>query len=494
MRTLRLRNFRCLEDTKDIEIRPLTFLVGANSSGKSSFLKFFPLLRQSVRVRKRGVFLWNYHDVDLRDFKNTLREGADTINIDFTVGMLPLRGRGHVSSGSFAKDLHVTLVLSALDEHYDFMSCIEIAYVDQTIQISFDTIGNANIIVNGICMNELYHLESILVSGQGMGIIPGIWFGNEKDVSSQPLFNFSGMRKMVQDYFSSPQMAAARVRRALNMVLFSKGELAEFVKKEWNVKLKKLEIDNFNNMMLYQNISYILYSLNEYLTEFANSIEYVRPLRATFERYYRFQNYAIDEIESNGENLAMFLYNLMPPLRRSLDNWTLRMFGFKIQVNAHEGHVELGISEGEEGMFHNLVDVGFGYTQLLPIIVLIWKSVYTGFGRIGGTRRSSKKVIVIEQPELHLHPKMQMLFADMLVKILQTTEKGKFRFVIETHSETIINRIGELLSEGNKFAKEDVNVVLFHKEDNRSSVTIANYDDEGFLNNWPIGVFSGYAD
>ena len=82
MRTLRLRNFRCLEDTRDIEIRPLTFLVGANSSGKSSFLKFFPLLRQSVRVRKRGVFLWNYHDVDLRDFKNTLREGADTINID----------------------------------------------------------------------------------------------------------------------------------------------------------------------------------------------------------------------------------------------------------------------------------------------------------------------------------------------------------------------------------------------------------------------------
>ena len=145
-------------------------------------------------------------------------------------------------------------------------------------------------------------------------------------------------------------------------------------------------------------------------------------------------------------------------------------------------------------MFHNLVDVGFGYTQLLPIIVLIWKSVYTGSSRIGGTRRFSKKVIVIEQPELHLHPKMQMLFADMLVRILQTTEKGKFRFVIETHSETIINRIGELLSEGNKFTKEDVNVVLFHKEDNGSSVTIANYDDEGFLNNWPIGFFSGYAD
>ena len=494
MKTLRLRNFRCLEDTKDIEIKPLTFLVGANSSGKSSFLKFFPLLRQSVRVRKRGVFLWNYHDVDLRDFKNTLREGADTINIDFTVDLLPLRGRGHVSSGNIAKNLHVTLVISALDEHYDFMSSIEMEYVDQTIQIKFDTTGKADVVVNGICMNELYLLESIFVSGQGMGIIPGLWFESEKDISSQPSFNFVSMRKMVQEYFSSPQMAAARVRSALNMILFSKGELTEFTQKEWNVKLKKLEIDNLNNMMLYQNISYILYSLNDYLTDFANSIEYVRPLRATFERYYRFQNYAIDEIESNGENLAMYLYNLMPAQRRSLDNWTLRMFGFKIQVNAHEGHVELGITEGVEGMFHNLVDVGFGYTQLLPIIVLIWKSVYTGSSRIIGARRVSKKVIVIEQPELHLHPKMQMLFADMLVKILETTEKGKFRFVIETHSETIINRIGELLSESKKFMKEDVNVVLFHKEDSGSSVSIANYDDEGFLNNWPVGFFSGYAD
>lgn len=494
MKTLRLRNFRCLEDTRDIEIRPLTFLVGANSSGKSSFLKFFPLLRQSVRVRKRGVFLWNYHDVDLRDFKNTVKEGADTIDISFTIGLLPLRGRGHISSEKSAKDLHVTLVISASGEHYDFMSSIEMKYVDQSIYISFDAAGKTNVVVNGICMNELYRLESILVSGQGMGIIPGLWFDSEKDVSLHPSFNFSAMRKMVQDYFSSPQMAAARVRSALNMILFSKSEVAEFIKNEWNVNLKKQEIDNLNNMMLYQNISIILYSLNEYLTDFANSIEYVRPLRATFERYYRFQNYAIDEIESNGENLAMFLYNLMPSQKRSLDNWTLRMFGFKILVNAHEGHVELGISEDVDGLFHNLVDVGFGYTQLLPIIVLIWKSVYTGGGRIVGSRRISKKVIVIEQPELHLHPKMQMLFADMLAKILQTTEKGKFRFVIETHSETIINRIGELLFEGSKFTKEDVNVVLFHKEDNGSSVTIANYDDEGFLNNWPIGFFSGYAD
>ena len=241
-------------------------------------------------------------------------------------------------------------------------------------------------------------------------------------------------------------------------------------------------------------MGYILFSLNDCISEYANSIEYIRPLRATIDRYYRFQNYAIDEIESNGENLAMYLYNLMPSQKSRLDLWTLRMFGFKIQVNAHEGHVELGISEGENGLFHNLVDVGFGYTQLLPIIVLIWKAVYMGPGRGIGSRKAAKKIVVIEQPELHLHPRMQMLFADMLVKVLQTTEKGKFRFIIETHSETIINRVGELISLENKFSQDDVNVVLFQKGEQGSSVTIASYDEEGFLTNWPVGFFSGYAD
>lgn len=493
MKTLRLKNFRCLEDTGDVEIKPLTFLVGANSSGKSSFLKFFPLLRQSVRVRKKGVLLWNYHDVDLRDFHNTLREGAENIIIDFVISVLPLKGRSHVASGRVVENVHVALVIAASEDHYDYLSQIVISYKDQTIDVSFDRDGNTRVKVNGKCMTDEYPMESLFLMGQGTGIIPGVWFESEKDIFAHPSYNFSMMRKLVQEHFSSPQMAAARIRRALDLVLFSKHKLKEFTNTEWSVVLKDEDIDQLNDMLLYQNVGSILYSLNDCLTDFANSIEYIRPLRATVERYYRFQNYAIDEIDSNGENLAMYLYNLMSHQKKRLDEWTMRMFGFKILVNAHEGHVELGVSEGDNETFHNLVDVGFGYTQLLPIIVLIWKAVYTGPGRLL-PRKNVKKVIVIEQPELHLHPRMQMQFADMLVRILQTTNRGKFRFVIETHSETIINRIGEKISSEENFTRDDVNVVLFQKGEGGSSVTIAKYDEDGYLDNWPIGFFSGYAD
>ena len=494
MKTLRLRNFRCLQDTGDIEIRPLTFLVGANSSGKSSFLKFFPLLKQSSRVRKRGVFLWNYHDVDMRDFKNTVREGTDNIGVEFIIGTLPLRGYTNRVRERTVDNVRVNLEITGSDEHNDYLSNMVIVYANQIIKIVFEKNGKAVVYVNNVRMSDLYPSEDVLVMTPAIGLMPSIWYETERDINDLSTSNFSTMRKLIQDHFSSSQMAAARLRSALNLMLFSKEELIAYVKNEWDLDLKKRDMDELNNMMIYQNVSYIIQSINDYITGYANSIEYVRPLRATVERYYRFQNYAIDEIDSNGENLAMYLYNLNPRIKRNLDWWTSEMFGFVIQVNPHEGHVELGVSEKDSRTFHNLVDVGFGYTQLLPIIVLIWKAVYTGPSRVIGSRKNSKKVIVIEQPELHLHPRMQMLFADMLAKILQTTGKGKFKFVIETHSETIINRIGELVSQGGLFSNEDVNVVLFNKDDNGSSVSVSNYDEDGYLTNWPVGFFSGYAD
>ncbi|MFI9653097.1 AAA family ATPase, partial [Guyparkeria halopsychrophila] len=58
MKSVRIQNLRALHDTDDIDLRPLTICVGKNSSGKSSFARFFPLLRQSVEQRTTGPILW----------------------------------------------------------------------------------------------------------------------------------------------------------------------------------------------------------------------------------------------------------------------------------------------------------------------------------------------------------------------------------------------------------------------------------------------------
>jgi hypothetical protein len=77
LRSLRLTNYRSFLDTGTIELRPIVVLVGANSSGKSSLLRFFPLLRQTHEKPTRGPLLWYGDDVDLGDFSNVVCRAAD---------------------------------------------------------------------------------------------------------------------------------------------------------------------------------------------------------------------------------------------------------------------------------------------------------------------------------------------------------------------------------------------------------------------------------
>lgn len=141
MDSIRLKNYRCLEDTGEMEIKPLTFLVGANSSGKSSFLKFFPLLKQSMRVKKRGVFLWTGNNVDLKDFKNTLRSGTDQMEISFTLKQMKLTRRMRVISSAVVDDARLTIRISKAQEHYDQLDYFCIKFPDQTIECFFG-VGN----------------------------------------------------------------------------------------------------------------------------------------------------------------------------------------------------------------------------------------------------------------------------------------------------------------------------------------------------------------
>ena len=64
MDSIRVERLRCLAYTGDIKIKPLTILLGQNSSGKSSFLRVFPLLKQSIESRTSGPILWSGRLVD----------------------------------------------------------------------------------------------------------------------------------------------------------------------------------------------------------------------------------------------------------------------------------------------------------------------------------------------------------------------------------------------------------------------------------------------
>ena len=115
-------------------------------------------------------------------------------------------------------------------------------------------------------------------------------------------------------------------------------------------------------------------------------------------------------------------------------------------------------------------------------------------------RRSGPRTLAIEQPELHLHPAHQAKLADVFVDAINrpvedTDLFSEVRLVIETHSEALINRLGELVEEG-KVHPDAIQVVLFSAHEDLSSpteVTVSSFDENGGLTNWPYGFFK-YSD
>lgn len=125
---------------------------------------------------------------------------------------------------------------------------------------------------------------------------------------------------------------------------------------------------------------------------------------------------------------------MFPPIKE--DEFNLKSKGqtneLKELVEAWMSYFELGNLDiiSQENVLQlnvgnvNIADVGFGVSQVLPIIVQ-------------GISLEHEQMLLLEQPEIHLHPRMQMRIADFMISLSQTNHK----VVIETHSDHIINRL-----------------------------------------------------
>ncbi|MFC5439801.1 AAA family ATPase [Rhodanobacter ginsenosidimutans] len=136
------------------------------------------------------------------------------------------------------------------------------------------------------------------------------------------------------------------------------------------------------------------------------------------------------------------------------------------------GH-ELKIVTTGSGLQHDLTQVGVGVSQVLPILVLALLAE-------GGS------TLIFEQPELHLHPKVQSRLADFFVSMT----KLRKQCVVETHSEYLINRLRfrAAADEGSDVADSAI-IYFVEKELNKSVYRQVTIDDLGNLDSWPKGFF-----
>lgn len=128
----------------------------------------------------------------------------------------------------------------------------------------------------------------------------------------------------------------------------------------------------------------------------------------------------------------------------------------------------------KSGAVTALTDVGYGISQVLPIVM--------------EAHRPGQSLLLIEQPELHLHPKLQAELADLFI----STALGGARtnFLIETHSEAIILRLLKRIREG-RLSHEAVRVIYVDQDSEGVSTAInLRIDEDGeFIDRWPSGFF-----
>ena len=156
------------------------------------------------------------------------------------------------------------------------------------------------------------------------------------------------------------------------------------------------------------------------------------------------------------------------------DQWIERLLGSNYRVRSKKldkNKYKIVVEELEYNMEFTLNQVGFGISQILPILTLVLSS-------------SKGDVILIENPEIHLHPKLQADLVDLFIFALKKDRK----IIIETHSEHIVNRARLRLKENNELINK-VNIYFFEKEEEVVRYQEIQVDKEGKINFWPRNFF-----
>lgn len=534
MDSIRVERLRCLADTGYIELKPITVLLGQNSSGKSSFLRILPLLKQSLESRTTGPILWSGRLVDFGNFEDAHQTGAED-NIKFSF-RFKLESRKFPAVRDFsyfllsgeAKILNtcdITLTLQVSEnkkKETTRTSRIFLQIEDSNITLSFGEDDSlTDFFINSFNVLTLGN-KYVTTKFDRSLILPTITeseqkkeYDFEKLSSLSPAFiryrsRFRALFQALIDKTKETAHHATKLETIIQMALsFGLGNSENMLKdiqenniagKSWKNKTKNWTVETkdfkeLRDLIIANAIPFILEKCDDTLANFSKNISYIGPVRATAERYYRTQDLAVDEVDYQGSNLAMFLRNLTDSEMRNFSTWTLDNFGFKPSITSSRGHISVKIRSKNSDKEPNVADTGFGFSQILPVITQLWLLSSLPKANIQpNSRRVSRGTITyaIEQPELHLHPRLQGTLTDALVKSIKAANEKKIqlRLMIETHSEVLVNRLGQLVAEG-KISPDEINIVLFEPSDKLGEVTIRNaqFDSDGYLLNWPLGFF-----
>jgi predicted ATPase len=435
---LAIKNFKAWRDTGNIRLAPITVFFGSNSAGKTSLLQFLLMLRQSAESRDRKQV---FHpgdettDVDLGTYRDLVYRHETKRQIEFSLAWTLPEGMevGDVLTGKKYRgnDLRFEAEVLSGDAARQAIGSLRYTLGDPAsggLSVHMRREGPSNYAVTAIPYQ--------LVRNQGRA-----W------TLPEPL-RFYGFPDEVLAYFQN----------------------AGFT-------------------------SELVLGLEQQLRR----IKYLGPLRQRPRRTYTWSGVAPDTVGFDGRSsIPAILASQGRSISRGRNKraesflgitarWLKELglldnFDPKALAKASKQY-EIVVEAVSGGVETNLPDVGFGVSQVLPVIV---ECFYAG----------PESTIVIEQPELHLHPRVQAYLANLFVETIRAREDGKDRKVqllIESHSEHFIYRLQRLIAE-EVVGPEDVALYFCRAGSNGSLIEPLELNEDGDIVNWPKDFFGDEMD
>lgn len=480
---LDLENFQGFASLQRVRLAPLTLIFGPNSSGKSSIARSLLLLQQSLRFfgsSDQGL-VFRGESIDLASFLNVVHRHdlGNTLTLGLVAPVVdPLAANFRQTSNSKFTE-RAPLAISEVG--YKVALNAEVVSLVR-LEFTFSDTSPVSSVVDALAPRKV--VIELKRESQGhfkLSNLEGVETLNEIYLLSESNRRDSGDAKGGKDAPTNFDDSAPSRRdwqvglESLRMRgLFPSMQPANFGRSE-PTRIRIGEV-------LDQLISLNRFSIKRAL----DGISHIRPLREIPERLL-----IVDETDAIHRGPGPRSRRLMPS-HDVVSEWIKKLTNGQYELRTEE------FSSKEVGFLGTLrarhlidtvtktpvsfKDVGVGLSQVLPIVEaleLASRNSRTNFS-------SPTKTTIIEQPELHLHPRMQADLMDLMVDVVIDAD-SEAQIIAETHSENMVLRLQKRIREG-KLGRDKV-VILYADRDasGNNQITELTLDENGDFNElWPL--------
>lgn len=512
LRTLGLENFRLFKDQIVFELAPITILTGKNNSGKSSLIKSLQLFQSSLSEIEgidKLLFIKGRHNLGW--FSKTVNENSQEKFIKFTFDfpvwgilertMLELT---YTADSKTGEDGYLTFAKIFIEGGEEIFRYETNGWKKGEEELRPLMFFNFPFLIN----YSLGRLKHCSLESEEMSISRKdfIYVGSPKspeamytsvfskfhyNVNLWPSQKWDSETEVIKNYYNLPFVEQEKITTKMDSLwneglsgfqnnLYEGGSFfinldhaKNFIFNEIGVENNFVSINIFDENEKQNFVPNTLSKLGEIVFKniFKNSIinglkdfpkkltriEHLSSIRANTERLYSNHSdvFGFNELLREFSKLKLGEKSVM---KKFIEN-SLKLFeiGEEIKVNRTQGVAsEIFIKKNDKEYL--LADMGFGYTQLIPIILKIALIVEHAGHFFPGAEDRPESIFLLEEPESNLHPSYQSKLAEMIV---EAGEKFNIQFIIETHSEYFIRNL-QYLSAIKKLKPQDTIIYYFH--------------------------------